>query len=135
MGIPDLEHCVTYLQVSAGARHTVLLRSDGLFMICGDNGHGQCEMPIMTDGVGHLHSLPDVIQEREFFNDDCAPNSILLEQSQKQITQAPSHRSLPDNIWDEQDSCVKDDAKDRKEAPSKKHNLGKCMGQALKDRR
>lgn len=32
-------------QVSAGHYHSVLLRSDGLVVTCGDNSYGQCEIP------------------------------------------------------------------------------------------
>ena len=40
--IPDLEGDVTYTQVAAGETHTVLLRSNGTAVACGDNAEGQC---------------------------------------------------------------------------------------------
>ena len=42
---------VTHSQVSAGGGHTVLLRSDGLAVTCGDNRAGQCLIPRLEDGV------------------------------------------------------------------------------------
>jgi alpha-tubulin suppressor-like RCC1 family protein len=40
-----------YTQVSAGAFHTVLLRSDGCAVACGENGYGECEIPPLDHGL------------------------------------------------------------------------------------
>ena len=37
--------------VSAGLYHTVLLRSDGCAVACGDNECGQCDIPALDDDV------------------------------------------------------------------------------------
>lgn len=36
-----------YTQVAAGDYHTVLLRSDGTVIVCGDNSQGQCRIPTL----------------------------------------------------------------------------------------
>merc|ERR1712232_1441652 len=36
--------------VSAGEYHTVLLRSDGTAVACGQNGDGQCDLPSLEEG-------------------------------------------------------------------------------------
>ena len=43
---PVESQMLKYTQISAGFEHTVLLRSDGTAMACGDNSYGQC----MLDG-------------------------------------------------------------------------------------
>merc|ERR1712146_301688 len=44
--VPYLEHDgVRYSQVSAGACHTVFLRSDGRVVACGNNTSCQCSLP------------------------------------------------------------------------------------------
>ena len=42
---------VTYTQASAGHTHTVLLRSDGKAVACGENGNGQCDIPTLDGDV------------------------------------------------------------------------------------
>ena len=37
--------------VSAGVAHTVLLRSDGCTVACGQNVQGQCDIPPLDEGV------------------------------------------------------------------------------------
>lgn len=53
--IPDLPDGITYVQVSAGCSHTVLLRSDGYCVACGSNGYGQCDIPGLPIGVTYTH--------------------------------------------------------------------------------
>ena len=48
--IPPLEEGMCYTQVSAGAAHSVLLRSDGSAVACGRNGERQC-IPPLEEGV------------------------------------------------------------------------------------
>ena len=52
------------MQVPAGGFHTVLLKSDGSAVTCGYNGAGQCDIPVLTDGLiytqvaaGTLHTV------------------------------------------------------------------------------
>ena len=40
-----------YRQVSAGGRHTVLLRWDGMAVACGLNNYGQCNIPELPEGL------------------------------------------------------------------------------------
>ena len=49
--IPPLDEGVTYTQVSAGDSHTVLLRSDGRVVACGDNECRQCDIPPLDENV------------------------------------------------------------------------------------
>eukprot|EP00438_Fugacium_kawagutii_P023700 Skav227683 [mRNA] locus=scaffold2108:133246:133887:- [translate_table: standard] len=53
--IPPVDDGVTYTQVSAGCRHTVLLRNDGCAVRCGnsrENNHdGQRDIPPLDDGM------------------------------------------------------------------------------------
>eukprot|EP00435_Cladocopium_sp_Y103_P018389 s947_g4.t1 len=42
---------MTYIQVSAGADHTVLLRSNGDAVACGQNDFGQHDIPPFADGM------------------------------------------------------------------------------------
>merc|ERR1712032_3192 len=42
-----LEGDLTYTQVAAGENHTVLLRSDGTAVACGQNDSGQCDLPAL----------------------------------------------------------------------------------------
>jgi alpha-tubulin suppressor-like RCC1 family protein len=39
------------VQVSAGGNHTVLLRSDGHAVACGQNIFGQCNVPPLAEGM------------------------------------------------------------------------------------
>eukprot|EP00931_Biecheleriopsis_adriatica_P092822 TRINITY_DN6659_c0_g1_i2.p1 TRINITY_DN6659_c0_g1~~TRINITY_DN6659_c0_g1_i2.p1 ORF type:complete len:271 (+),score=32.87 TRINITY_DN6659_c0_g1_i2:60-815(+) len=50
--------------VAAGDSHSLLLRSDGTAVACGDNGQGQCDLPALEEGTtytqvaaGGSHSL------------------------------------------------------------------------------
>ena len=44
---------MTYTQISAGSIHTVLLRSDGSAVAIGGNRHGQCNIPLLDEGVAY----------------------------------------------------------------------------------
>ena len=64
MLFPALDEGVTYTQVSAGFGHTVLLRSDGRAVACGNNSLLQCKIPALDKGVtytqisaGHEHTV------------------------------------------------------------------------------
>ena len=46
-----------FLHVSAGGRHTVLLRSDGHAVACGSNAFGQCRIPEFLDGQFYVQVL------------------------------------------------------------------------------
>jgi len=46
-----LEEGTTYIQVSAGDNHTVILRSDGCAVACGKNLYGQCDIPPLKEGI------------------------------------------------------------------------------------
>ena len=55
---------MSYTQVSAGSGHSVLLRSDGIAVAVGQNDEGQCNIPLLEDGMsytdvlaGGLHTL------------------------------------------------------------------------------
>jgi len=41
--------------VAAAVDHTVLLRSDGAAVACGDDQYGQCNIPVLADGVAYTH--------------------------------------------------------------------------------
>jgi len=45
---------LTYSQVACGSYHTVLLRSDGSVVACGDNLVGQCSIPRLEGGMTYL---------------------------------------------------------------------------------
>ncbi|CAK0799045.1 unnamed protein product [Prorocentrum cordatum] len=45
---------LTYTQVAAGERHTVLLRSDGTAVACGGNHVGQCDLPALPAGLTYM---------------------------------------------------------------------------------
>eukprot|EP00927_Polykrikos_kofoidii_P010052 TRINITY_DN14246_c0_g1_i10.p1 TRINITY_DN14246_c0_g1~~TRINITY_DN14246_c0_g1_i10.p1 ORF type:complete len:146 (-),score=18.99 TRINITY_DN14246_c0_g1_i10:42-479(-) len=49
--LPELQDGLTYTQAAAGAHHTVLTRSDGSAVACGDNRSGQCNLPELEDGL------------------------------------------------------------------------------------
>ena len=44
---------LTYVQAVAGARHTVLIQSDGRAEARGDNRSGQCDLPALEEGLSH----------------------------------------------------------------------------------
>ena len=44
---------VMYTQVSAGLRHSVLLRSDGSAVAFGQWDHGACNVPALRDGTSY----------------------------------------------------------------------------------
>ena len=43
-------------QISAGWRHTVLLRNDGTAVACGENGFRQCDIPTLADGMSYTQA-------------------------------------------------------------------------------
>ena len=43
-------------QISAGWRHTVLLRNDGTAVACGENGVRQCDIPTLADGMSYTQA-------------------------------------------------------------------------------
>ncbi|CAK0909010.1 unnamed protein product, partial [Prorocentrum cordatum] len=49
--LPALPAGLTYTQVAAGAGHTVLLRTDGSAVACGQNGEGVCALPALPAGL------------------------------------------------------------------------------------
>ena len=55
--------CRTYVQVTAGAQHTVFLRSDGTALACGENFSGQCDIPVPRNltytlaAAGNCHTV------------------------------------------------------------------------------
>ena len=51
LSLPALEEGVTYTQADVSAHHTVLLRSDGKAVACGENRNGQCTFPEPGEGV------------------------------------------------------------------------------------
>merc|ERR1712151_1128432 len=46
-----LEKGQAYTQISASDSHTVLLRSDGMVVACGNNRYGECSIPALEVGV------------------------------------------------------------------------------------
>ena len=55
--------------VSAGSVHTVLLRSDGTAVACGDNHYGQCNLPALDGGLTYVRSgrsLPALVLQASF---------------------------------------------------------------------
>ncbi|MFT4543264.1 MAG: hypothetical protein ACI835_005734 [Planctomycetota bacterium] len=43
-----------YVQISAGAKHTLALRSDGTIAAWGNNGDGQCDVPALPTGLTYV---------------------------------------------------------------------------------
>ena len=58
---PCLDEGLAYVQVAAGEKHTVLLRSDGSVVACGLNNYGQCHPPCIHPYVqvaaGRYHTV------------------------------------------------------------------------------
>merc|ERR1712008_16440 len=54
--IPALTGNQTYVQVAAGAWHTVLIRSDGSAVACGENDDGRCDVPALFGGQKYVHA-------------------------------------------------------------------------------
>ena len=46
---------MSYTQVSSGRMHMVLLRSDGQAVACGSNSKGQCDLPVLEEGMSYTH--------------------------------------------------------------------------------
>src|SRR5262245_41813327 len=44
-----------YVEVAAGANHTVARRSDGSVVAWGDNGWGQCNVPALPPSMSYVH--------------------------------------------------------------------------------
>ena len=59
MQYPTFEWRMSYVQLSAGYYHTVLLRSDGSAVACGVNNSGQCSIPALDEGVSYIHISPN----------------------------------------------------------------------------
>ena len=51
--IPPLEDGVSYTQAAAGWNHTVLLRSDGRAVACGEKKAGHCDIPVLDEGQSY----------------------------------------------------------------------------------
>ena len=62
--IPPLDGGMSYSQVSAALEHTVLLRSDGSAVACGDNTGRQCNIPPLDDGVFYTILYPSFCRAR-----------------------------------------------------------------------
>jgi len=52
--VPRLPAGLTYVEVAAGALHTVARRSDGSVIAWGSNGYGQCNVPSLPAGLGYI---------------------------------------------------------------------------------
>ena len=50
-----------YTQVVAGFFHTVLLRSDGVAVACGENAEGQCDIPAPIVGAAYFVPNPGIV--------------------------------------------------------------------------
>ena len=48
-----LDQGISYTQVCASVHHTVLLRSDGSAVACGNNLHGHCDIPPLDEGMSY----------------------------------------------------------------------------------
>eukprot|EP00435_Cladocopium_sp_Y103_P042963 s304_g12.t1 len=48
-----LPHGMTFTQLSAGRRHTVFLRTDGIAVVSGLNSHGHGDIPPLPDGTAY----------------------------------------------------------------------------------
>lgn len=42
--------------VSAGGYHTVLLRSDGRAVACGERSSGECDIPTLDEGTSYIQA-------------------------------------------------------------------------------
>jgi hypothetical protein len=51
-----LEEEVSYTQAAAGGNHTILLRSDGRTVACGDDSYGQCTIPALAAGLAYTQA-------------------------------------------------------------------------------
>ena len=56
--IPELPRGMSYIQAAAAGQHTVLLRSDGTAVACGNNMRGQCNIP---DNLEFQETLPVIV--------------------------------------------------------------------------
>ena len=52
----DLEPGIVYTQVSANLYQTVLLRSDGCAVACGQNDSGQCNFPPLDEAKSYTQA-------------------------------------------------------------------------------
>ena len=60
---------MTYTQVSAGGKHTVLLRSDGHAIACRENDYGQCDIPPLNPGLSYIYMSAGCFHTVLFQND------------------------------------------------------------------
>ena len=52
--MPALEPGQTYVEIAAGADHTLLRRSDGWVVAFGNNSHGECNVPALPSGLSYV---------------------------------------------------------------------------------
>jgi len=73
------EDGVTYVQVSGGRDHAVLLRTDGSAYACGLNQHGQCSIPSPEPGTFYVEDRTfhwrDRVLQLDFVSDE---NEVIL---------------------------------------------------------
>ena len=62
----------TYTEISAGANHTVLLRSDGSAVAIGNNTHGQCNIPPLKEGMAYIQISAGISHTVLIRSDGCA---------------------------------------------------------------
>ena len=49
-----MENGVVYTHVAAGDCHTVLLKSDGAAVTCGEHNYGESDIPVLPGGVTYV---------------------------------------------------------------------------------
>ena len=54
--IPPLDEGMTYIKISAGLGHTVLIGSDGGAVAVGDNAEGQCNIPPLDERMAYTYT-------------------------------------------------------------------------------
>eukprot|EP00438_Fugacium_kawagutii_P009689 Skav208645 [mRNA] locus=scaffold1081:194309:194737:- [translate_table: standard] len=69
---------MSYTQVSAGIYHSVLLRSDGNALACGENESGECNILPPEPGVIYVSDLPAARTIAVQLDVDCCDDALTL---------------------------------------------------------
>ena len=79
--IPALDEGLAYTKISAGATHTVLLRSDGNAVGIGNDSLGQCNISSPEPGICYMGDMTfrrDLALQLEVLAKDCADTLTLM---------------------------------------------------------
>lgn len=87
-----------YVRVSAGYKHTLLLRSDGKVDAAGWNKHGQCDIPPLEDGLIYLQASAGAYQSA-LLRSDGQVIIIGAEYGKYEVPAVYSHQSWVDYLF------------------------------------